>query len=159
MLPVVALRAIPGPPNPNAASWGAALKLVHDAFRRELVLIRTEIAEAGPGLGAQLRINCLTVCAGLRHDYTREDTGIFRVLAERHPELAPILDRLRREHEKIAALVDDLREVIAADGADPQRVLPDIERLTNEFDSHLSYEEEHLIPILDALTPESARPT
>lgn len=152
VLPVVALQAIPGPPNPAAASAGVALKLVHDAFRRELALIRAEIAEAGPGLGVQLRINCLTVCGGLHHHHTLEDAGMLPVLAERHPQLASTLDRLRREHETIAALVGDLRQIVAADGADPRQVLAEVERLTGELDGHLTYEEDQLIPILDALT-------
>jgi hypothetical protein len=42
----------------------AALKLVHDGFRRELALIRTEFTKSGPGVGTQLRMNCLTVCQG-----------------------------------------------------------------------------------------------
>jgi deazaflavin-dependent oxidoreductase (nitroreductase family) len=151
VIPVVALQAVAGGP-PNAASWGAALKLIHDAFRRELALIRKEIAKSGPGLGSQLRVNCLTVCQGLHHHHTGEDAGIFPFLAQRHPELAPTLDRLRREHRKIAALLDDLREVISTDGADPLLVLPEVERLTDELESHLTYEEEQLIPILDAST-------
>ncbi|GLW98433.1 nitroreductase/quinone reductase family protein [Microtetraspora sp. NBRC 16547] len=149
VIPVVALTAVTGGP-PNAASWGAALKLIHDAFRRELVLIRNEISESGPGLGAQLRVNCLTLCQGLHNHHTGEDAGMFVMLAERYPELAPTLDRLRREHEKIAALVDDLRKVISADGADPLLVLAEVERLTDELEIHLTYEEEQLIPILDA---------
>ncbi|MGH3931953.1 MAG: nitroreductase/quinone reductase family protein [Pseudonocardiaceae bacterium] len=154
VLPVVALQEVPGPPNvPNAASWGAALKLIHDAFRRELALIREEIAESGPGLGAQLRVNCLTVCAGLHNHHTGEDAATFPFLAEHHPELAPTLDRLHREHQKIATLLDELQQVISTDGADPVLVLADVKRLTDELESHLTYEEEQLIPILDASNP------
>lgn len=152
VIPVVALQAVGGGP-PNASSWGATLKLIHDAFRRELTLIRKEIAGSGPGLGAQLRVNCLTLCQGLHHHHTGEDAGMFAFLAQRHPDLAPTLDRLRREHQKIASLLDDLQEVISTGGADPQRVLPEVERLTDELESHLTYEEEQLIPILDAATP------
>ncbi|GAA2423573.1 nitroreductase/quinone reductase family protein [Streptomyces macrosporus] len=152
VLPVVALREIPGPPRPNAASWGEALKAVHDAFRRELDLIRREIAESGPGLGAQLRVNCLTFCGGLHGHHVTEDTGMLPALAERRPELAPVVDRLRREHERIAVLVEDLRTVVSAADADPARVLPEVERLTAELEDHLAYEEEWLIPVLDAPT-------
>ena len=152
VIPVVALQTVAGGPA-NAASLGAALKLIHDAFRRELALIRKEIAESGPGLGTQLRVNCLTVCQGLHHHHSGEDAGIFPFLAQRYPELAPTLDRLRREHQKIAALLDDLKEVISTDGVDPLLVLPGVERLTDELESHLTYEEEQLIPILDASTP------
>lgn len=153
VIPVVALEEIPGPPNLNAASMGGALKSIHDAFRRELALIRKEVAESGPGLGTQLRVNCLTVCQGLHYHHTGEDTGMFPYLAEHHPELAPALERLHREHQKIAALLDDLQGVISTDGADPQLVLPEVERLTDELESHLTYEEEQLIPILDAPSP------
>ncbi len=154
VIPVVALQEVAGPPNvPTAASGGAALKLIHDGFRRELALIRKEIAESGPGLGAQLRVNCLTVCAGLHNYHTGEDAGMFPFLAEHHPELAPTVDRLRREHQKIAALLDDLQKVISTDGADPLLVLPEVERLTDELESHLTYEEEQLIPILDTSAP------
>lgn len=150
VIPVVALQEIPGPPNvPNTASMGAALKLIHDGFRRELALIREEIAESGPGLGVQLRVNCLTICAGLRNHHAGEDAGMFRFFAEHHPELAPTLDRLSREHQRIAALLADLQKVISADAADPLLVLPEVERLTDELESHLTYEEEQLIPILD----------
>lgn len=149
VIPVVALRQVSGGP-PNAASWGEALRLIHNAFRRELALIRKEVTESGPKLGAQLRVNCLTLCQGLYHHHTGEDAGIFPMLAERHPELAPTLDRLRGEHEKIASLLDDLQKVISAEGVDPQLVLPEVERLIDELESHLTYEEEQLIPLLDA---------
>jgi deazaflavin-dependent oxidoreductase (nitroreductase family) len=152
VIPVVALQPVAGGPS-NAASWGAALKRIHDAFRREFALIRKEIAESGPGLGTQLRVNCLTVCEGLHYHHTVEDTGMFQFLDDRHPELAPTLDRLRKEHQKIGALLDDLQEVISADGADPLLVLSEVERLTDELESHLAYEEEQLIPILDASAP------
>ncbi|MGJ6966682.1 nitroreductase/quinone reductase family protein [Streptosporangium sp. G11] len=149
VIPVVALQAVDGGP-PKASSAGAALKLVHDMFRRELSLIRKEVTESGPGLGAQLRVNCLTLCQGLHNHHTGEDIAMFPFLAGRHPELAPTLERLSREHEKIAALIEELREIISTEGTDPLLVLPEVERLTDELERHLTYEEEQLIPILDA---------
>ncbi|RKR93171.1 deazaflavin-dependent oxidoreductase (nitroreductase family) [Micromonospora pisi] len=162
VLPVVALRQVPGPPRfaagPDGVSWGAALRTVHDAFRRELALIRAEVAASGPGLGAQLRVNCLTVCQGLHLHHTGEDAGMFPALAEGRPELAPTMERLRREHQRIAELVDDLRAVLSADGVDPVALLADVERLTDELVRHLAYEEERLIPVLDGSpTREQAR--
>lgn len=157
VLPVVALQSIEeGPPNFNAESFGAALKLIHDAFRRELALIRREVAESGPGLGAQLRVNCLTVCQGLHYHHTGEDTGMFPFLAEQHPELRPTVERLRQEHRKIAALLEALQQTVSLDGADPTRLLQDVQRLTGELERHLTYEEEQLIPVLDAAAPEPA---
>ncbi|WP_189095793.1 nitroreductase/quinone reductase family protein [Streptomyces kronopolitis] len=150
LLPVIALREIPaGPPNIAAASVGAALKAVHDGFRRELALVRAEIAASGPGLGAQLRINCLTLCQGLRNHHTGEGAGMFPMLDRGHPELAPALERMRQEHEKLAVLLGELQQVISAQDADRARVLAEVERLTREVERHLDYEEEQLIPVLD----------
>ncbi|MFF4773563.1 nitroreductase/quinone reductase family protein [Microtetraspora fusca] len=149
VIPVVALTPVAGGP-PQASSPGAALKAVHDAFRRELVLIRKEIAESGASLGAQLRVNCLTVCQGLHNHHTGEDGTMFPYLAEHHPALGPALERLHQEHQKVAALLDALQTVVTAEDADPLSVLREVERLTDELESHLTYEEEQLIPILDA---------
>lgn len=149
-IPVVALHEIPAPPSFNAPSMGAALKQIHDAFRRELAVIRDEITRSGAGLGAQLRVNCLTLCQGLHQHHTGEDDMMFPSLAERHPELAPTVRQLSQEHEKIAVLLDELRKVVSGDGADPRLVRPEVERLTDELERHLSYEEEQIIPVLDA---------
>ncbi|MGW6458182.1 nitroreductase/quinone reductase family protein [Streptomyces sp. NPDC055078] len=151
VLPVIALQEIPaGPPNiPAAKSMGEAVKLIHDGFRRELRLIRKEITESGPGLGAQLRINCLTLCQGLHHHHTAEDSAMFPALGSRYPELAPVLDRLGEEHRKIASLMEELRQTLSTPAAEPLVVLPEVERLTDALERHLTYEEEQIIPLLD----------
>jgi deazaflavin-dependent oxidoreductase (nitroreductase family) len=154
VLPVVALAQVPGPPRFAAGaqppSLATALKLVHDAFRRELALIRAEVAGAGTALGAQLRVNCLTVCRGLGVHHVGEDAAVFPALVERDPALAPTVARLRREHEAIAALVEQLRVLVAADRVEPALVLAEVDRLVAELERHLTYEEEQLIPVLDA---------
>lgn len=158
VIPVVALHEIEsgGPPHVDASSMGRYVKAVHDAFRHELALIRREIADAGPTLGAQLRVNCLTFCQNLHHHHTGEDITVFPFLADRHPELAPALDRLREEHVRIAALTAELKEVIGTEPADPERVREEVERLTGALEAHLAYEEEQLTPVLDVPT-EAAR--
>ncbi|MEO3813244.1 nitroreductase/quinone reductase family protein [Sphaerisporangium sp. B11E5] len=147
VLPVVALRqSVPGPP--AASSWGAALKLIHDVFRRELTLIRAEVAASGPGLGAQLRVNCLTFCRGLRYHHTGEDMGMFASLAQQYPDLTSTLARLHEEHERIAVLLDELQKTVT--GTEAPTLLTEVDRLIAEVEAHLAYEEEQLIPILDA---------
>ncbi|MER5404309.1 nitroreductase/quinone reductase family protein [Streptomyces sp. NPDC002769] len=151
VIPVVALQEIAqdGPPSVNAGSVSEALKAVHDAFRRELALIRAEFTSSGPSLGAQLRVNCLTLCHGLHQHHTGEDIGLFRALADRHPEHAPLLDRLRDEHGRIAVLTGELRRVVGQNHADPALVLPEVVRLTEALEAHLRDEEDQLIPLLD----------
>ncbi|CAL9484829.1 nitroreductase/quinone reductase family protein [Streptomyces sp. enrichment culture] len=147
-IPVVALHEIAGdgPPEINAESFADAVKVVHDAFRQELALLRKEMSQAGPGLGAQLRVNCLTFCHGLHNHHTGEDLGLFPFIADRHPQAAAALERLRAEHERIAALVEELRA--AVDGGDTATARAEVERLTLELEAHLTYEEEQLIPLL-----------
>jgi deazaflavin-dependent oxidoreductase (nitroreductase family) len=154
VIPVVALYEIAqgGPPNINASSVGEALKVVHDAFRRELALIRREMSTSGgTTLGAQLRVNCLTFCAGLHNHHTGEELGMFPVLADRRPEAAPALARLREQHERIAELVEELRRVVGAENAEPEAARVEVERLAAELEAHLTYEEEQLVPLLDAV--------
>lgn len=149
VLPVVALTEIPGPPRMGVTSMGGALRLIHDAFRRELALIRAEVARSGPTLGAQLRVNCLTLCAGLHGHHTREDESMFVGLDERRPDLAPVLERLRAEHKVIAGLVAGLRQVLADAGLDKAVLRAEVDRLTEELERHLDYEEQQLIPVFD----------
>ncbi|MDG4797734.1 nitroreductase/quinone reductase family protein [Micromonospora sp. WMMD1082] len=150
VIPVVALYEQAGGP-PQASSWGAALKMIHDAFRRELTLIRAEVDRAGTTLGAQLRVNCLTVCAGLHGHHTNEDAGMFVGIAAQRPDLAPVLDRLREEHRRVAELVGELQQTLTADGVDRDQVREQVTRLVAEVETHLAYEEEQLIPVLDGV--------
>ncbi|MFJ9907044.1 nitroreductase/quinone reductase family protein [Streptomyces sp. NPDC101152] len=151
-IPVVALHTIPdgGPPNVDASSPGEAIKVVHDAFRRELALIRGEMTAGSSTLGAQLRINCLTFCQGLHHHHAGEDLSLFPYVEDRHPSAAGALRRLREEHGRIAELVEELRRTVAAADADPAVARAEVERLTGALEAHLTYEEEELIPLLDA---------
>lgn len=142
-----------GDPHTTPAAYlpdGEAIKVAHDAFRRELALIREELASGkGGALGAQLRVNCLTFCQGLHHHHAGEDTALFPFLAGRHPRSAPVLDRLREEHERIAVLVERLRRAVSADGT-AEGARAEAVRLTEELEAHLDREEEQLVPLLDA---------
>ncbi|MDP9794473.1 deazaflavin-dependent oxidoreductase (nitroreductase family) [Catenuloplanes nepalensis] len=143
VLPVVALRnASQGPPRAGN-SFGETLMAIHDSFRRELALVRSEVAAAGPALGAQLRVNCLSVCGGLHIHHRGEDGGIFPAVLARSPELAPVIDRLSTEHKAIAALIEELEAAVRTENP-----LPQVERLIDELEAHLRYEEEMLVPLL-----------
>ncbi|WP_367130029.1 nitroreductase/quinone reductase family protein [Saccharothrix sp. HUAS TT1] len=146
-IPMVALRQVAGGP-PNASSMGEALKLLHDAFRRELATIRREVAASGSTLGAQLKVNCLTACQGLGFHHRSEDNGVFPALRDRFPELGPTLDRLGEEHERLAELLARLQRTV--ERGDAATLGADVDRLVGELEAHLAYEEENLIPFLDA---------
>ncbi|MFB4309169.1 nitroreductase/quinone reductase family protein [Actinomadura sp. GTD37] len=148
-LPVVALVPLVAGPPGGPETPGAMLVAVHDAFRRELRLIRAEVAASGAGVGAQLRINCLSLCQGLGNHHLGEDQQLFPLLERRHPRLAPELARLRDEHETIKALLDELRRVLDSGG--PASLLAEVDRLTGALEAHLDREEERLVPLLDTL--------
>ncbi|WP_433226280.1 nitroreductase/quinone reductase family protein [Actinomadura formosensis] len=148
-LPVVALVPVVAGPPAGPESPSAMLVAVHDAFRRELALIRGEVAASGAGVGAQLRVNCLTLCQGLGNHHMGEEQQMFPLLERRHPELAPALARLKDEHETVKGLLDELRRVL--DGGEAASLLAEVERLTAALEAHLDHEEERLVPLLDTL--------
>jgi deazaflavin-dependent oxidoreductase (nitroreductase family) len=145
-IPVVALQPIVTGPPSNGGSFADTLRLIHTIFRRELALIRKEFAASGPSLGAQLRINCLTLCQGLHHHHTGESTALFPSLLARYPELAPTIEQLDAEHTKIAELLDALQHLIST--ATPATALPELDRLIEALTAHLDYEEAQLLPLL-----------
>lgn len=151
VIPVVALHEIAkaGPPEVNADSPGEAIRLIHDVFRRELALIRAELDRGnGSTLGAQLRVNCLTLCQGLHNHHQGENAALFPQLADRHPGFAAARERLAREHERIAELAGELRRAVST--RDPAAARAEVLRLTEELEAHLAYEEEQLLPLLEA---------
>lgn len=138
-IPVVALIA-GAPPGASRGSFAEAWKSIHVAFRRELALIRHEVATSGAGgLGAQLRINCLTVCQGLHYHHTGESTMLFPGLEEQNPELSDVIAGLQREHEQIAVLIGRLEKAVTLDQVD---------ELIAQLNAHLDREEAELLPYL-----------
>ncbi|MEU8123024.1 nitroreductase/quinone reductase family protein [Spirillospora sp. NPDC049024] len=148
-LPVVALVQVAAGPPAGPESPSAMLLAVHGAFRRELELIRKETAASGAAVGAQLRVNCLTLCQGLGHHHMGEDQQMFPLLERRHPELGRALAGLRDEHAVMSGLLDELRRVL--DAGDPSSLLSEVDRLTAALEAHLDHEEERLLPLLDTL--------
>jgi deazaflavin-dependent oxidoreductase (nitroreductase family) len=150
VIPVIALQELPsdGPPHVNAGSMAEAIVIVHDGFRRELALLRKEMTGTGTTLGAQLRANCLTFCHGLHNHHTGEDIALFPYLEDRHPESAPAIARLKEEHERIAALMEELRRAVDGTVTDPAVARAEVERLATELEAHLAYEEQELLPLL-----------
>lgn len=152
-LPVVALTPVPGPPGgPGVDSPAAFLVTVHESLRRELALVRAEFPAAGPTLGAQLRINCLSACHGLHFHHTAEDGHLFPAIAAARPDLADVLERLRAEHVVVADLIARIEQAVRADGnGDGAAVVADVDALIERLEAHLDWEEQQLVPVLNAV--------
>lgn len=148
ILPVVALSPESDGP-PAGGSLADMLVGIHDSFRRELRLIRKELADSGPSLGVQLRINCTTLCLGLHNHHVGEDMGLFEAIGAKHPELADTLTRLRSEHETVADITTAIQAAVREESRDTARA--EVERLADELERHLDHEEEQLLPALRAM--------
>ncbi|GAA3098171.1 nitroreductase/quinone reductase family protein [Streptosporangium carneum] len=170
-IPVIALRrAAADPAEARARAAGDELRALHDWFRGELAALREEAdaylgahaatgVTAGPGLelGRHLREHCLTFCTALDRHHTGEDGVAFPHLEERFPQLGQALRRLRQEHRVVERLREELQTLLTQLGpgrpavADPLRLRAEIHRLASELEAHFDYEEDQLVPVLNAL--------
>ncbi|GII01700.1 nitroreductase/quinone reductase family protein [Planobispora takensis] len=161
IIPVIALHPVD---RERARRIGDDLARIHAGLRRDLTAVRGELEEFLAGrrdapprarLGTDLRDHCLAFCDALHTHHTREDGTGFPILERHHPELRPVLERLRREHVAVAGAVHRLRTLLAdPGGSDPERVRAEFDRLSAELESHFAYEEEQLTDALNALVPE-----
>ncbi|TDD74586.1 nitroreductase/quinone reductase family protein [Actinomadura rubrisoli] len=166
VIPVVALYRASAPG--RAWAIGDELVKIHNDLRGRLAGLRDEVLAALDGrapaaalsdLGAQLREHCVSVCDVLGEHHDNEEGRAFPRLEAEFPGLAPVVERLRREHVQVTearrdlqALVDDL------DAADPAHVRAELDRMTAGLDAHFAYEEEQLRAVLNAVGPSWAPP-
>jgi hypothetical protein len=108
--------------------------------------------------GRDLRAHCLAFCGALGAHHTGED-GVFPALVRLHPELAPVVDRLSREHGVVATALTELRTSRPAAPGRPRAAgRAEFERLATELETHFTYEESTLVDTLDATDPAALRP-
>ncbi|WP_067478103.1 nitroreductase/quinone reductase family protein [Actinomadura hibisca] len=151
VIPVVALYR---DAHAQAGAAGEFLVKVHEQLRRDLAALReTAVHQSGrpsPDLVEQLRARCRTVCGALTEHHGKEDS-VFPRLQEHAPELAPALDRLRREHVVVARRKQELLDLVESQETadDPARFAAELDRLIGELEDHFDYEEKHLVAALD----------
>ncbi|WP_328996627.1 nitroreductase/quinone reductase family protein [Kribbella sp. NBC_01245] len=158
VIPVIALTRIEA----RVGAATAHLKAIHQGLRDNLASLRASVDDylSGqtksvelPQLVDDLRTHCLAFCGSLRAHHTREDS-VFDQL-----NLGPAADRLRREHEIVAELNDQIADLVGqlgnsdgnSDGkGDDARLRDELARLSDQLEAHFDYEEAHLGPALDA---------
>ena len=126
------------------AALGDELVRIHDALRAELRLLRA--GERGAGL--PLAASCLAFCGALTRHHTGEEAGAFPALAERYPNLRPLLGKMAEDHVLIAGIVARVAELAAGGAGDTGG---ELDGLAAILESHFSFEERRLREALDEL--------
>ncbi len=145
---------------------GRHLVDVHDHLRAELTQVRAvvdQVADGAMGVGAArsiintmtMRQNnwtlgayCESYCRLVATHHTLEDRAVFPRLRTADPGLGPVIDRLEREHEVIAEVLERVDRALVALVAEPDGIAAvhdAADLLTDTLLSHLSYEERELV--------------
>ena len=170
----------PVSPGPAEAAYTVAQQAVpqhlvdiHDHLRSELGQVRDVVDQVRRGVlnagAARSVINtmamrqnnwtlgayCESYCRVVTGHHTLEDRSIFVHLRRAEPELAPVLDRLQREHHVIADVLEQLDEALVSlvgtdsygrTGAEAfEEIQRALDLLTDTLLSHLAYEERELL--------------
>jgi alkanesulfonate monooxygenase SsuD/methylene tetrahydromethanopterin reductase-like flavin-dependent oxidoreductase (luciferase family) len=151
---------------------GQHLVDIHDGLRAELAQLRDVIEQvAGGAMQAgqarsllntmAMRQNnwtlgafCESYCRIVTGHHTLEDRSVFPHLRRAQPDLTPVLDRLRSEHEVIAGVLDQVDRALVALVSSPDgltQVRAAVDLLTDTMLSHLAYEERELVEPLARL--------
>ncbi len=161
-LPVVELQRSGPSDTEEVDNLADKLFQIHGWLRAQLTNVRREAvrylaeregpgATPPPGLNLQIRQHCLAFCESLHFHHSSEDT-MFPRLAEGFPHLREPVDRLVAEHRVVDRLRGELESLLAdLETADPVRFLADLDRLTEELEAHLHYEEGALLPTLSEI--------
>jgi len=136
-------------------AFGNQLIEVHLWLREELAALRQDVdayLEGGTRV-RELRTHCLTFCSALDRHHNGENDVAFLKVAEQFPELRPVLEELRRDHQlvddslqRLGTLVGELdRE------SDPTEFRRELDGLAALVETHFTYEEKRIVAALNAL--------
>jgi hypothetical protein len=132
-------------------AFGHQLVEVHLWLREELAALREDVDAylEGGARPRELRAHCLTFCSALERHHNGEDGGAFVELAERVPELRPVLEELRRDHKLVEDSLRRLQELLET--MDPVRVRGELDSLAALMETHFVYEEKRIVAALNEL--------
>ncbi|PRX60813.1 alkanesulfonate monooxygenase SsuD/methylene tetrahydromethanopterin reductase-like flavin-dependent oxidoreductase (luciferase family) [Nonomuraea fuscirosea] len=152
--------------SPREQAAGRHLIDVHDHLRAELAQLRDladQVAAGTLDAGAArdhistmtMRQNnwtlgayCESYCRLVTMHHSAEDAMLFPHLRRVEPGLAPVLDRLREEHQAIHKVLERVDRALVAFVTDPAGLADlrgAVDLLTDTLLSHLSYEEHELV--------------
>lgn len=143
----------------RARALGRELIDTHNWLRGELKRVARELDDYREDDSAvlplrELRGHCLAFCRALTNHHTNEDETAFPVLAQRFPELAPVLTELATDHRLVADIVTRMTTLLADVTADNlAAVRGEIAGLSAILESHFQWEERRITAALDELSP------
>lgn len=129
------------PPEPGRG-LGDELVRIHDGMRAELAALLD-----GSPLDRQLKARCLLFCGTLHEHHVGETERGFPLLEGQFPELKPVLDQLRREHDTVARLQGELEDTVRQGGDTRAR----LSTLAAELTAHFDREEQQLVAALNRI--------
>lgn len=132
--------------NGRLTAFGNQLIAVHDWLRNLVDQLRTDIDAVD---ATDLRAHCLAFCQAITRHHTGEDQDAFRLLRERFPTLAPVLDTLTRDHRQVEELLTRLRELL--DAGDRVAISRELDGIAVLLESHFFYEEKKIVTALNSL--------
>ncbi|WP_262282333.1 hemerythrin domain-containing protein [Micromonospora sp. MA102] len=140
------------PSSGRLTALGTQLIEIHHWLREELARLRASLDSptGGAALTRELRAHCVGFCAALDRHHTGEDGDAFQALAERAPELRPVLAELSADHRVVADLLRRI-DALLAGAADGRTVRAELDGLAALLESHFSYEERKLVAALNRL--------
>lgn len=99
-----------------------------------------------------LRAHCIAFCQALTDHHTSEDRTAFPVLAQRFPELAPVLTELSADHRLVADILTRMTTVLDELSVENlETVRGEIAGLSAILESHFQWEERRIAAALDQL--------
>ncbi|MGK5112578.1 MULTISPECIES: hemerythrin domain-containing protein [unclassified Geodermatophilus] len=141
------------PPVPSrVAALGDELVRIHDSLRSDLRRLQDAVADGTPS-GRPLAVHCLAFCGALTRHHTGEDAGAFPALAERFPDLRPLLEKMAQDHDLISGIVARVEEIAASGDA---ALAGELDGLAAIMESHFSFEERRIRDALDRLDGSAA---
>jgi hemerythrin-like domain-containing protein len=143
---------------------------LHAEIRDDLALLRKlvgDIARRSPEVGIldrlsfnqpgwALRRYCAGFCGFVHEHHTTEDAMVFpMLLGQQDGQLTDVIDKLRADHRTLAGLLNEAQRLVAAlpgDAAARSAAAAAVERLAENLQSHIDFEERNLAPALNALS-------
>ncbi|GAB3708419.1 hypothetical protein GCM10027598_12760 [Amycolatopsis oliviviridis] len=149
----------PSRTNGRLTAFGNQLVQVHQWLRKELARLHDDLGSVAAGRAERLRdlrAHCLTFCSALTRHHTGEDAGAFLVLAEKFPELRPVLEELAHDHDIVTGILERLERLVADVGPESTQdeilyVQRELDGLTAIMESHFFYEEKRIVEALNSL--------